>query len=134
MHAEMAEVQRFGVPRNVCSTALQVTECLAAISAVADRRERVPELDAQSVLARSDSPSFLRHHPHGHADTLLRATALSTLTTTHTEMTGNKNYERVPLPPVRKIGDPAYIREQQVTLKMKQSFGVSGVSPHVLVP
>lgn len=50
---------------------------------------------------------------------------------------GNK-YERVPLQPVRKVGDPAFISDEQVVLKLKQSFGVSGVSlgdfPHVPVP
>lgn len=44
-------------------------------------------------------------------------------------MGNKKDYERVPLPPVRPVGDPAYIRQQQVVLKLKQSFGVSGVSP-----
>lgn len=48
-----------------------------------------------------------------------------------------KDYERVPLPPVAPVGDSAYIRQQQVTLKLKQSFGVSGVSafpPFLLLP
>lgn len=43
-------------------------------------------------------------------------------------MGNKKDYERVPLPPVQSVGDPAYIRQQQVVLKLKQSFGVSGVS------
>lgn len=48
---------------------------------------------------------------------------------------GNKrDYERVPLPPVRPVGDPANIRQQQVVLKLKQSFGVSGVSSSFPAP
>ena len=47
-------------------------------------------------------------------------------------MGNKKGYQRVPLPSVRPVGDQAYIREQQVVLKLRQSFGVSGVSAFLL--
>lgn len=100
------------------------TECLAVAARCRDKR-----------TSRRTRPVFLARHASGAVDLALktRPTALfyaASFATAHTTNTmgHKKDYERVPLPPVRRVGDAAYIREQQVVLQLKQSFGVSGVS------